>query len=156
MATPDSPVIKDTSSSAIANDENGEPNKDVLEHPGADEDGLDSDSDLDDKYRLEVNPERPSKQPSEKRRRDDAAYHAYLMGRESREQEEAFRKADALATADDLPATSFLNNNAIICSPREYQTALFERAKERNIIVVLDTGKCCCSQPSRIQLPRRI
>ena len=29
----------------------------------------------------------------------------------------------------------------IISTPREYQTELFERAKERNIIAVLDTGK---------------
>lgn len=28
----------------------------------------------------------------------------------------------------------------IISSPREYQTELFERAKEKNIIAVLDTG----------------
>jgi endoribonuclease Dicer len=33
----------------------------------------------------------------------------------------------------------------IISTPREYQTELFERAKERNIIAVLDTGKSRCS-----------
>lgn len=34
----------------------------------------------------------------------------------------------------------------IISSPREYQTELFERAKEKNIIAVLDTG-CLSSVP---------
>ena len=29
----------------------------------------------------------------------------------------------------------------IISTPREYQTELFERAKEKNIIAVLDTGR---------------
>jgi hypothetical protein len=31
----------------------------------------------------------------------------------------------------------------IIKSPREYQSELFERAKQENTIVVLPTGKCC-------------
>jgi endoribonuclease Dicer len=33
----------------------------------------------------------------------------------------------------------------IISSPREYQVELFERAKEENIIAVLDTGKAYIS-----------
>ena len=33
-------------------------------------------------------------------------------------------------------------SNVIISDPREYQTELFERAKNENIIAVLDTGMC--------------
>lgn len=114
--------------------------KDNKIKPAESEDsGLDSD-DV-DKYRLEVDPERPAKQPSEKRRIDDAAYHTWLDGRQSREQEEAFRQTDASEKTNELPTRLDLYNNAIICSPREYQTALFERSKEKNIIVVLDTGR---------------
>jgi endoribonuclease Dicer len=41
-----------------------------------------------------------------------------------------------LPSADGLEA----EDATIISSPREYQTELFERAKEKNIIAVLDTG----------------
>ncbi len=33
-------------------------------------------------------------------------------------------------------------SNVIITDPREYQIELFERAKNQNIIAVLDTGLC--------------
>jgi hypothetical protein len=109
--------------------------------PDADED-LDSDAE-DDKYGLEVNPARPAKQPSERRRLDDAAYQVWLNELQGQEQDEALRKvaASASAIADGLPDKSFMDHKAIIASPREYQTALFERAKEKNTIVVLDTGE---------------
>jgi endoribonuclease Dicer len=34
----------------------------------------------------------------------------------------------------------------IISSPRDYQVELFQKAKEENIIAVLDTGKWCCQK----------
>lgn len=33
-------------------------------------------------------------------------------------------------------------SNVIISDPREYQVELFEKAKQQNIIAVLDTGSC--------------
>lgn len=36
-------------------------------------------------------------------------------------------------------------SNVIISDPREYQVELFEKAKQQNIIAVLDTGLCCPS-----------
>ena len=36
-------------------------------------------------------------------------------------------------------------SNVIISDPREYQVELFEKAKQQNIIAVLDTGLCCVS-----------
>lgn len=101
---------------------------------------LDSDGE-DDKYSLEVNPARPAKQLSERRRLDDAAYQVWLNELQGQEQDEALRKVAASVTADSLPDKSFLDHKAIIASPREYQIALFERAKEKNTIVVLDTGE---------------
>ncbi|KAI0097378.1 hypothetical protein GGR51DRAFT_553131 [Nemania sp. FL0031] len=67
-----------------------------------------------------------------------------------REQREDVYKSIRDSNAGDggtLPPGSCLGPNprdtddaSIINSPREYQTELFERAKERNIIAVLDTG----------------
>ena len=36
-------------------------------------------------------------------------------------------------------------SNVIISDPREYQVELFEKAKQQNIIAVLDTGPCFTS-----------
>ena len=57
---------------------------------------------------------------------------------------------------DEYKSTNRLVQEAesekIISSPREYQTELFERAKQKNIIAVLDTGMlfhCSCLSYSR-------
>ena len=36
-------------------------------------------------------------------------------------------------------------SNVIITDPREYQIELFEKAKQQNIIAVLDTGLASCA-----------
>lgn len=118
------------------------PKESTLDKSPDEDEVLDSDGE-DDKYGLEVNPARPAKEPSERRRLDDAAYQVWLNELQGQEQDEALRKvaASASAIADGLPEKSYLDHKGIIASPREYQTALFERAKEKNTIVVLDTGE---------------
>ncbi len=57
------------------------------------------------------------------------------------------------------PSLKGLEDAPIISSPREYQTELFERAKTKNIIAVLDTGwlpsyyfpLCCRPLTQRMQ-----
>lgn len=62
----------------------------------------------------------------------DQRADAYKSARESDVGNESTLVARlSLRDAKDAP---------IISSPREYQTELFERAKEKNIIAVLDTG----------------
>ena len=49
---------------------------------------------------------------------------------------------------DDQSVTSLVRqaeSQKIINSPREYQVELFEKAKQKNIIAVLDTGMYSCS-----------
>ncbi|KAI8964352.1 hypothetical protein F5Y11DRAFT_316025 [Daldinia sp. FL1419] len=59
-------------------------------------------------------------------------------------QETLYSQMPNLAIADEDKSTNLLVREAeserIISSPREYQTELFERAKQKNIIAVLDTG----------------
>ncbi|KAI2620043.1 hypothetical protein GGR54DRAFT_602243 [Hypoxylon sp. NC1633] len=59
-------------------------------------------------------------------------------------QERIYKSTPQLAIKDEDKSMYLLVREAesekIIASPREYQTELFERAKEKNIIAVLDTG----------------
>lgn len=106
-------------------------------------------SDDEDAYRLKVNPERPRK-VTEKKRRDNAIFQDWMV----KNQREATKASIAAAAAGgsavkgprlESRSVNWLisesESKKIISSPREYQTELFERAKEKNTIVVLDTGK---------------
>ncbi|KAI1657916.1 hypothetical protein F4813DRAFT_358400 [Daldinia decipiens] len=59
-------------------------------------------------------------------------------------QEKIYSSIPSSVTRDEDKSTNSLVREAeserIISSPREYQTELFERAKQKNIIAVLDTG----------------
>ncbi|KAL7627847.1 Dicer-like protein 1 [Parahypoxylon ruwenzoriense] len=59
-------------------------------------------------------------------------------------QERIYASVPSLSIRDEDRSMSWLVREAeserIILSPREYQTELFERAKQKNIIAVLDTG----------------
>lgn len=104
----------------------------------------DSDSeDNEDKYRLGSAPVVPKK-ISEKKRLDSAVFQNFLNNNESFDntRREKVTRLDA-KTVDGIPVAEIVRQSQsqqILNSPREYQVELFERAKERNTIVVLDTG----------------
>ncbi|KAK5991501.1 Dicer-like protein 1 [Cladobotryum mycophilum] len=78
--------------------------------------------------------------PTEKKRRENAAFESWL---EKNQREVTKASEEDLKKHDQLSAARFLQDSTskkIISSPREYQLDLFERAKEQNSIVVLDTG----------------
>jgi endoribonuclease Dicer len=61
------------------------------------------------------------------------------------QREKVYKEAQSKATDSNRSTLSRANwvdeeDAPIISSPREYQTELFERAKKKNIIAVLDTG----------------
>jgi hypothetical protein len=94
---------------------------------------LDAEEDEEDFYRFVVRPERP-RNVSEKKRLDTAAFAAWV-------QENQSQIASSKDSSQNLgrPTKAPLDKR-IITKPREYQNDLFERAKHKNIIVVLDTG----------------
>lgn len=118
----------------------------VARHPDVVQDASpgdveDSESDEDvDKYRLAVNSE-VARLPSANRRRGDAAFQSWI-----RESQRSNNRAatDASARAFDRVSMARLiqsnEDRKIIATPREYQIDLFERAKQKNLIIVLDTG----------------
>ncbi|KAM5342334.1 hypothetical protein ACJ41O_013300 [Fusarium nematophilum] len=96
------------------------------------------DTDDDDSYRLTVNPER-SRKITEKKRLDNAAFQAWV----EKNQREVTKSAVAALKDPKYQSVAHLvssDDRKIIATPREYQVDLFERAKEKNTIVVLDTG----------------
>ncbi|RBQ81062.1 hypothetical protein FVER14953_06696 [Fusarium verticillioides] len=103
----------------------------------SDHEYIDTD-DEDDRYRLIVNPSKPRKL-TEKKLRDQAALQAHI----EKTQRDAARSAVPFSDPNKQSLAQLMNQNEshkIIASPREYQIELFERAKERNLLVVLPTG----------------
>jgi len=117
---------------------NGEANMEAIaEHYN----NSDADSDDDyDKYRMEVNEEKPRK-ISEKRRADHLAFASWIESNH-----DTVIKGGKMATSsqpDHLSVAHLIKeteSKKIIASPREYQIELFERARDRNTITVLETG----------------
>lgn len=100
---------------------------------------VESDED-DDGYRLDENPASKPRQISEKKRENMAALREWVI----RNQRELSSKPTSNTDSSTQSVTGLMSSSGskkIICSPREYQTELFERAKEKNIVVVLDTGQ---------------
>ncbi|KAK2013126.1 RNase3 domain-containing protein [Colletotrichum eremochloae] len=98
------------------------------------------DEDEDEYRRWSLNPEQPRK-ISEKKRRDHAKFQSWIESNQDK----------VLEAGPDAPKEPNLGSVAhlmkqendrfrIIQTPREYQIELFERAKSKNTIVVLDTG----------------
>ncbi|KAK1728887.1 LOW QUALITY PROTEIN: RNase3 domain-containing protein [Colletotrichum acutatum] len=106
---------------------------------GVDEqDQAEEDDDEDDYRRWSVNPERPRK-ISEKKRQDHAKFQSWIESNQAKVLEAASKtKAPTHGSVAHLVKES--ENRRIIQTPREYQIELFERAKQKNIIAVLDTG----------------
>ncbi|KAJ3942648.1 Dicer-like protein 1 [Colletotrichum fioriniae] len=94
--------------------------------------------DEDDYRRWSVNPERPRK-ISEKKRQDHAKFQSWIESNQAKLLEAASKtKPPTHGSVAYLVKES--ENRRIIQTPREYQIELFERAKQKNIIAVLDTG----------------
>lgn len=72
---------------------------------------------------------------------DRTNFDSWLRDQREKVYKEAQSKADD-SNKSTLPSANWVDEEdaPIISSPREYQTELFERAKKKNIIAVLDTG----------------
>ena len=101
-------------------------------------DPFDSD-DENDSYRLHVNPERTRK-VTEKKRLDNEAFHTWMIKNAREETKASVAAAKPVGLQSVARMVTDSEGKNIISSPREYQTELFERAKKKNTIVVLDTG----------------
>jgi len=89
----------------------------------------------------EMHPTAKPRKITERKRRLNAIADSYMQertqkrlkeGNKARPEDEAQQSARWLVNQSE--------NREIISSPREYQVELFEKAKEKNIIAVLDTG----------------
>ncbi|RYP65205.1 hypothetical protein DL769_006395 [Monosporascus sp. CRB-8-3] len=82
----------------------------------------------------------PSRTLTQRRARDNQYFLQWMRD----QQEQINDSASAQTRSDEFKSTALLVREAeserIINSPREYQIELFEKAKEKNIIAVLDTG----------------
>ncbi|KAF4583142.1 Dicer-like protein 1 [Ophiocordyceps camponoti-floridani] len=93
------------------------------------------DDDAIDRYRHVPERTVDPRAPSARRRRGDAAFQQWIV--------ESQQAASTEQSVDRYSTTNLIQRNeerCIITSPREYQTELFERAKNKNLIIVLDTG----------------
>ena len=96
------------------------------------------DKDEDDK----VLPSTKPRKISERKRRMNAIADNYIQEMARKSFKEDMR--NNRQNIEDQSARYIVHqaeSQKIISTPREYQTELFERAKEKNIIAVLDTGK---------------
>jgi endoribonuclease Dicer len=85
----------------------------------------------------------PARTVSEKRRVENAIFRMYATLRTAKITEKEVKEVTKNLTDDKLSIRDILakeENSRKIINPRDYQTELFQRAKEENIIAVLDTG----------------
>jgi hypothetical protein len=136
------------SSLPVANNPLSNQHHDVSSIPGPSQSGGNSGEAEDVESELEEEvfvPKKPRK-ISERKRIQNAAQESWFQ---SYQRQQA--KAASNISNVDTEALSIrylvrqAESQRIISSPREYQVELFERAKEQNIIAVLDTGKPCLS-----------
>jgi endoribonuclease Dicer len=107
------------------------------EEPQQDE--YDTDSDID----CDVEHSHGPGTSTEKRRRQNEIFRAYAALKTEEITEKEVKEAIKGAKDDVLSIKDILakqENSARISNPRDYQTELFQKAKEENIIAVLDTG----------------
>ncbi|PFH63142.1 hypothetical protein XA68_17251 [Ophiocordyceps unilateralis] len=92
-----------------------------------------------DRYRYVPDQVVDPRAPSARRRRGDAAFQQWIV----ESQRTSTAPAEQVQSVDRFSTVNLIQRNEekrIIASPREYQTELFERAKDKNLIIVLDTG----------------
>jgi hypothetical protein len=80
---------------------------------------------------------------SEKKRAQNEVFAAFAATSTAESTAKEVRESIRNATDDDLSIRNILakqENSASITNPRDYQTELFRKAKDENIIAVLDTG----------------
>lgn len=107
------------------------------ESHGSDEEEDEGEGEEGDEFR----PSTKTRKFSERKRRMNAIADQYiltLVEKSAKKDNEVKPGDESRQSAKWLVNQS--ENREIISSPREYQTELFERAKEKNIIAVLDTG----------------
>jgi len=130
-------------SSLVANNSLSNIHQNVSSIPGPSQPGGNDEEAEDVESELEevLVPQKPRK-ISERKRIQNAAQESWFQ---SYQRQQA--KAASNISNVDTEALSIrylvrqAESQRIISSPREYQVELFERAKEQNIIAVLDTGK---------------
>ena len=91
----------------------------------------------------EVEEAHPARTFSEKRRAENDIFKAYACVKTARITEKEVAEVTKNVTDDKLSIRDILakeENSRQITNPRDYQTELFQRAKDENIIAVLDTG----------------
>lgn len=105
------------------------------EQVGVDED----DESAEDEYRrYHLNPAHP--RAISKRKQEHSALLRSLANSEALKSSSVSRILDDLSIVDLIKDNDKKNGKKDINRPREYQYELFERAKKKNIIAVLDTG----------------
>ncbi|KAF9629681.1 Ribonuclease III [Lasiodiplodia theobromae] len=79
---------------------------------------------------------------SEKKRLQQALFSSWVAKRAEQVTDREVKEALKTANDDSLSIRNLLakQDSNVITDPREYQLELFERAKEENVIAVLDTG----------------
>lgn len=110
-------------------------------NPVPEPDDLDAYNDEDDEDEDVLPSTRPRK-ISERKRRMNAIADIYIQEMAQKSLKEDIQ--NNCYKTEDQSARYIINqaeSQKIISTPREYQTELFERAKEKNTIAVLDTGK---------------
>jgi endoribonuclease Dicer len=90
---------------------------------------------------------------TERKRRDNAIVDSYMQKRSQKQLKEDHKvRSEDEAQQSARLLVNHSENREIISSPREYQVELFEKAKEKNIIAVLDTGMRLPAQFSSLVL----
>jgi hypothetical protein len=133
------------SSFPVANAPSNNPHEDASstpsssQHGGNNEEAEGVESELEEEVFV---PKKPRK-ISDRKRIQNAAQESWFQSY----QRQQAKAASNISNVEDSEALSVKHlvrqteSQRIISSPREYQVELFERAKEENIIAVLDTGK---------------